>query len=496
MRKELLKLKANPRFKSSGFLMVGILVFGSIAVILIGVLVGSAIANVKLSIKLYDRERAFHISEAGVEYYRWHLAHVQSDYQDGTGAAGPYIHQIYDKLGNNVGKFSLTITPPPIGSTVVKIQSNGNVLTSSSTRKILTTLAIPSLAKYAVVANDVMRFGQGTEIFGPIHSNNGIRFDGLAHNVVTSAVSSYDDPDHTGGSEFGVHTHVNPPPGSGTNDTFRSNEAPPNSVPNRNDVFMAGRQFPVPAFDFAGITTDLASIKSQAQSSGRYFGASGALGYHIVLKTNGTFDLYKVKSLATVPNNNCVNSLNQTGWGTWSIKASNGQQFLNNYTYPTNGVIFLEDNVWVDGQVNNTRVTIAAGRFPDNPSTRPSITINDDLLYTTYTGNDVIALISQADVNVGMVSDDTLRIDAALIAQNGRVGRFYYNSNCSPYDSRSNITLFGMIATNQRYGFAYTDGTGYSIRNINYDSNLLYSPPPSFPLTSGQYSTISWEELK
>ena len=96
---------------------------------------------------------------------------------------------------------------------------------------------------------------------------------------------------------------------------------------------------------------------------------------------------------------------------------------------------------------------------------------------------------------------DTLRIDAALIAQNGRVGRFYYrapgsSSNCSPYHDRNTLTLYGMLASNQRYGFAYTDGTGYATRNITYDANLLYGPPPSFPLTSSQYSTISWKRIK
>ncbi len=53
-----------------------------------------------------------------------------------------------------------------------------------------------------------------------------------------------------------------------------------------------------------------------------------------------------------------------------------------------------------------------------------------------------------------------------------------------------------MIASNKRYGFSYTDGTGYDIRNIIYDANMLYAPPPSFPLTTDQYSIISWEEVK
>ena len=51
--------------------------------------------------------------------------------------------------------------------------------------------------------------------------------------------------------------------------------------------------------------------------------------------------------------------------------------------------------------------------------------------YTNTNGNDVLGLIAQGNVNVGMVSDDSFEIDGALMAENGRVGRFYYNSSCS-----------------------------------------------------------------
>ena len=114
----------------------------------------------------------------------------------------------------------------------------------------------------------------------------------------------------------------------------------------------------------------------------------------------------------------------------------------------------------------------------------------------------IIGSLAQKNINIGMVSEDDLRIDAALVAQNGRVGRFYYRPpfsqgipRCSPYHSRNVITSFGMIGSRNRYGFAYTDGTGYITRNLMYDGNLLYGPPPSFPLTSDQYSILSWEEL-
>lgn len=469
--------------QARGFILVNVLVFAVIAVITTTALVSWGGTVLRSTRQLTNREQAFQIAEAGVDYYRWHLAHWSTDYYDGRGSTstGPYVHQFYDKDGNTIGAFSLTITPPPAGSSVVKVKSTGTVIADPTiSRSIQTTLAIPSLAKFAVAANDIMRFGAGTEVFGPIHSNNGIRFDALAHNIVSSALSSYVDPDNGSATRYGVYTTV------GTDDP-----SPPATVPSRPDVFMAGRQFPVPAIDFTGMTTDLSQMKATAQASGgRYFSSSGAQGYRIVLKTNDTFDLYRVNSLVSTPNN-CAYS--QTDWGTWSIQ---NQTFLANYTFPTNGIIFADDHLWVEGQINGARLTIAAGRFPDSPTTRRSITVNSNLLYTNYDGADVIALIAQGNINTGLSSTNTLRIDAALVAQNGRVGRFYYSSNCGTGYTRSTITLYGMIATNLRYGFAYTDGTGYSTRNIIYDSNLLYGPPPSFPLTSSQYSTISWDEVR
>jgi hypothetical protein len=236
-------------------------------------------------------------------------------------------------------------------------------------------------------------------------------------------------------------------------------------------------------------------MKTQAQANGAYYSSSGALGYHIVLQTNDTFKLYKVTSL-TNPSNNCTNNSNPggatAGWGLWSIQ---NQTLLGTYAFPTNGIIFVEDHAWVDGQINTARLTIASGRFPDNPSTRTSITVNTNLKYTNYDGQDVLALIAQNNLNTGFTSDNDLRIDAALIAQNGRAGRFYYASQCGGAYIRNSLTLYGMIATNQRYGFAYTDGTGYLTRNLNYDANLLYGPPPSFPLTGNQYEIVSWKEI-
>ncbi len=494
MRRE----KFNGKSKK-GQISLQILLYSAVAVILLTGFLVWGDSTIRYVAKYEGRSSALEIAEAGAEYYRWHLAHNPTDYQDGTGHAGPYSHNYYDKNGDLLGQFILEITPPSVGSTIVTVKSTGKLSADSTIEKIIEVkFGKPSFAKFAAVVNEDVRFGEGTEVFGAIHSNGGVHFDGTAHNLVSSALSVYNDPDHSGNNEFGVHTHRNPPPQTGIDSSFRPLEAPPNSVQNRSDVFLAGRQFPVPAVDFTGITSDLAQIKTDAQSNGVYLADSGAQGYHLLLKTNNSFDLYKVTAIENAPNG-CISVLGQQDWGTWSIKT---EQFMHTYSFPANGLIFTEDDVWVEGQINNARLTIAAAIFPENPSHRAAITVNNNLLYTNYDDKDAIALISQGNFNVGMISADILRIDGAIIAQNNRVGRYYYRppsgqqNRCAPYHIRNTITLYGILASNERYGFAYTDGTGYQNRNLIYDSNLLYAPPPSFPLTTDEYQLISWEEIR
>jgi hypothetical protein len=158
--------------------------------------------------------------------------------------------------------------------------------------------------------------------------------------------------------------------------------------------------------------------------------------------------------------------------------------------------MFFEDDLWVSGQINTAKLTIGSARFPVSASTYSSITTNADLLYTNYDGTDSIGLIAQNHINVGLGSADTIRIDSAVVAQNGRVGRYHYASQCGTGYTRTKITLYGMIATNQRYGWAWTDGTGYQNRVITYDGNLLYGPPPNFPITASQYDIIKWDEVR
>ena len=469
-----------------GSILIQVMAFMSIGIVILSGFVGWSVLSVRIARHTEYREQAIQIAEAGIDYYRWHLAHAPFDYQDGTGIVGPYVHDYYDKQGNKLGSFTLNIIPPPVGSTLVVIDSTGKVVSdATATRTIEAKLEKPSFAKFALVTNEVV-WEDAVEIFGPYHSNGGVHFSNvLAHNIVTSAQTTYIDPDF-GGTRWGVYTD------KGTVDP-----APPTALPNRPDVFAAGRVVAVPAVDFVGMMSDLASIKTNAQTLGLYYGPSGALGYHIVLKPTGQFDIYRVTGKLPSPNGACAAGLkfDDAGGDMWSINAE--VLITANVAVPANGLIFTEDDVWVEGTINTEYITIAAARFPDNPLTRANIIVNNDIRYTNVDGSDVIGLIAQNYIRIGYASADVLHIDGALVAQSGAIWRDYYPAACGPQNIRTRIETNGSLISNRRYTFSWWCGafcSGYAAQVSTYDANMLYRPPPSFPLTTDRYQTVSWSE--
>ena len=99
-----------------GQLALVVLLFGSLAIVIMGGFIIWADSQLRVAKRSNDQSLAFKIAEAGVEYYRWHLAHDPNDFKDGTNQSGPYTHSYKDKDGNTIGQFILDITPPPSGS--------------------------------------------------------------------------------------------------------------------------------------------------------------------------------------------------------------------------------------------------------------------------------------------------------------------------------------------------------------------------------------------
>jgi hypothetical protein len=462
--------------KESGSILVLVLVFAAVFTTIGTGLVGMVSTQHKLSSQKVASRQALHIAEAGVNYYRWHLAHSPDDFQDGTGGPGPYIHDYKDPEGAVVGKFSLEITAPSGCESAIKIQSTGWALSHPQTKRIIQVrYAKQALAKYAFLTNENVWFGDDEGLKGEFHSNGGIRMDGTQNSIALSAKEDYFCK--------GIHGC-----------TILNCSAPCHWVWWKGcecpGIWGEGHggpdglwQFSVPVIDFSKITQNLNTLQTEAQSSGIYLPDSG-LGYHIRFKNGGVFDLYQVTALdAYVASNNI------------------GAEVLilpQNRSLPPNcAPIFVEDDLWVDGVVDG-RITVAAARLPDMPGSNAKIVINGNITYAN--SNSVLGLIGQKDILIPLHSPNFLVIEAAMLAQKGHVFRPNYRSWTGPDYIRQNIRTFGSIITNTVWTFTWVNGSGtvtsgYRVTDMNYDSSLTFNPPPYFP-TAGDYQFISWEEVE
>lgn len=452
--------------QSGSILIFEIIVIFIFSLVILGILGGVTYQFRVIRVASY-REQAFQVAEAGINYYQWRLAHFPSDYQNGTGGAGPYVVDYKDSDTQQViGQYSLTITPPPVGSTIVTIQSTGWTTAQPSVKRTVTVrYGIPSLARYGFLTNSDIWVGSATTFYGDFHSNAGIRYDGTATAPVLSARATYTCTSATGCNPNQTKNGIWGTAGAST---------------------QAFWTFPVPNVDFSSITSDLATIKASAQSGGLYLSASNTSGYSIVFQSNGTFRVYKVTSLRSHATGTDVAGQSHSE----NIDYQNRTEqttVCNPYpcNMPTNGLIYIEDRTWVEGTVNG-RAMLVAARLPYNSSTAPSILIPNNLVYLAKDGNHVLGLIGQKDILLTYFVPNNLEINAAFIAQNGSFQRYHF-----PGSLKGTLTEYGSIAS---YGQAavYYGSSGFQTRNYTYDSNLLYGPPPSYPLSASGYQQISW----
>jgi hypothetical protein len=438
-----------------------------IAVVVTSVMGAAAIQH-RVVRSTVEREQAFQIAEAGVNYYEWRLGQFPTDYTNGTGSTGPYVIDYRDSTTSDVvGHISLEITPPAAGSSIVTIRSTGWTIASPAIRRTITVrFGRPSLAQYALLTNTNLWVGSSESITGKLHANGGVRFDGSAGAPITSARATYTCPTWSGlpcpTTKPGIW-------GAATTTT------------------QSFWQYPVPQVDFTSVTANLATVKSAAQTDGIYLPPSNAQGYSLVFNSNGSVTVYRVISLTP----------HATGWDVDGNAHNedivyNGRTFMATYTLPTNGLIYSEDKTWVEGTVNG-RALVAAARLPYNAATAPSIIIANNIQYLARDGNNSLGLIGQKDILIAYNAPNSLAIDGALIAQNGSTQFYYWPSNV-----KTSISIYGSIASFGVWTWNWVNGSGavisgYQNTSTTYDSNLLYNPPPNFPLSAEGYQQISWQ---
>lgn len=420
-------------------------------------------------------DKAIHIAEAGINYYRWHLDEEPEDFADGTGQLGQtYIHDYSDPQGEIIGSFALEITPPTDSYPVVTIESTGWVEQYPKVkRKVIAQYGQVVLTKYAFLHNSNVWFGNDITINGPVFSNGGIRQDGQNTSTVESAKQTY-----TCGIETGC-TDPETKPGIWGNGEI-------------DELWY----FPVTAIDFDSFKVNFNDMKTSAQSSGLYLEPSGVSGYHIVFNSNGTFTVYEVTSSSPINGY----SLEQGCEILYQVIVN--QDPVGIYNVADKPIIFVEDIVWVDGVVNG-KTTIAAARFPLG-TYDTNIWIVDDLTYLAKDGNHKLGLVVEQDVIFGRDVPEYFDLNAAILAQNGRTIRHHYNYfGCKSGGStaqKKEFNFHGSLISNQRSYWNHSSGpqspaSGFVKTTLDYDQTNADDPPPYFPAFGG-YQFLSWKEGK
>lgn len=481
--------------KVSGYLLVLVLVFGSIFLVIVSSFVGYIISQDQVINFRHEQQRATEIAEAGLNYYRWYLAHFPDDVTDGTGLPGPYVHVYNDPEDGAIGEFSLDIASSTYCGSVssVEVTSTGHTYVNPEAISIVKArYARPTVAEYSFITNGGVWYGSDRVITGPVHSNQGIRMDGSHNSFVGSGQA-----DWTCTSSYGCAGNPT------VNGVFTT-------TANANPGLFS---FPISPVDFAGLTIDLSEMKTRAQDptyGGIYYGPSGASGYRVIFNGDGTVTVRRVNSTTSY-----WAYSSEEGWHNSERNVINSTSFLANETISSDcPLLYFEDKVWLEGEVSQ-KVTLAAANLSSGSQT--NIVINDDITYAVGTDAGLLA-IAEDDVDIGLVVPDNMTANGIFVAQNGRFGRNHYCTSCSsggwwstyyglpgsldPYVCQDTLTRYGSVISNGRVGTRWTGsscpGGGYSSgfenRVTSFDSNQVDNPPPMTPETSDVYIFDSWQQ--
>ena len=460
-----------------GYFVVLVLVFSAVFLTLISALSGYIFVEKRAQLAKENREKAIHIAEAGLEYYRWFLAHYPDDLQNGTGMPGPYEQTVDDPEGGELGTYSLDIEGDVFCGEIsrVTITSTGWTAADPSLRRTVSASYVrPSVAEFSHIVDANVWAGSDRVISGPYHSNNGVRMDGTHNATVSSGVE-----DWLCTSSFGCSP-------SQTQDGVFGGGSP-------QELW----EFPAPPVDFNGITVDLAQLKTFAENDGVYLDDSGNYGYDVVFRDDGSVDVRTVTGTQAV-----WGYSTSEGWEQERSVITSTSGFTN-YDVPSDcPVVFIEDDVWLSGEVSG-QVVFAAADLSGGSVDR-SVILSGDITYASASG-DGLTVIGEENVLVGLVVPDVMDIFGVFIAQKGRFSRNHYdtaylNSSLDPYVTRDTLNTTGTVVSKNRVGTKWTSGgtfvSGFSQRNDSFDRDLAENPPPFTPVISDDYTFRSWQEVE
>ena len=464
--------------RNRGDVVITTLVFLGVFMMMFAGLVNLLLLQNKVQSSKENKSQAFEAAEAGLNYYSWFLAHFPTDIQDGTGHAGTYEHSYNDAYGNPIGKFSLAIAGSSQCSALnsVTITSTGWTnqnpdLTASVTGKYTK----PTIADYAYITSQNIWFGPGENVYGPLHSNGGIRMDGYNDSLVNAQPSTWTCPVNLGCSPATTKPGVF---GTGTGSSWWL--------------------FPSFNFDFTGISLDFGTLRDKATSAGSYLGKvtsisgySTAVGYHLVFNSNGTINVYIVKTTT------CNTGYNYDSGGTWTtynncfnISTEVAHPTMPVITLPSGcGLLYSESPLWIEGTVHG-KMTVVSGDSYNTAATN-TIVLKNSVLYSSSDGTDGLFAMSQGDIAIPATSPDIFSLSGLFMSVNGKFGTDYYPGNL-----KTSLTLHGSEVNKQTGTNSWESGgvtvSGYRTSNNYFDRGMMDMPAPLTPVT-GAWGVTRWD---
>lgn len=500
MRHNLRTKKTNTLHSSRGVTIILVLAFMAIFTVILGTITSYTFMQARYGRALYAREQALQVAEAGLEYYRWFLAHNPNNLTNGTGQPGPYEYDVVDPEEGEVGTASLSVVGNAscgiVGS--IDITSEGTAHADPLYKRTLFARYMrPSVAVYSHIVNANVWAGADRVINGPYHSNLGIKMDGTNNSDVTSGVSTW-----VCDSSFGCNPTVNNAPGV-------TGSGPGSAL----------WRFPVPQIDFPGMATNFGSLRGYAyvdgillsptttrvdgvQQGAQYssVGGSQQRGYHLIFRSDGTVDIYRVTATDSVRGYDSI-----SGWhDDYSI--INTQVYIGRFTPPADcSIIYSDAKVWIEGTISGKITLVAA----DTGSFTPDITFgNNDLDYATFDGTTGFTAIAERSIYIPLLVPSDMTVRGIFVAQTGWYGRKHYRSSgtnsvpaqYSGYVLRDVLRTTGSVVSNLRVGTKWLCGSpatycsGFNNRFDNYDRLLAFFPPPFTPSASADYTFVLWRE--
>ena len=351
------------------------------------------------------------------------------------------------KLGNGY-EYDLEIVPPSAVQPLIQILSTGRPVGDTDVRdwRELQVLVRPSsVSDYQMVADANIVYGSGATTYGKIYA--GIDANGVAHSVQHDGTAYADI--YAEGNVTGSTTLMN-----GARKFNSTNIRTVIKTPIVFNSFLASLVDIHNAAGAGGIVEDNAAVDAWKMT----FQANGQVLVQACTKTSG-------KPIGDVaPTCGAATPLN----------------------IPNNGAIYTGQPVIVSGVVNG-RVTIGSAS---------DVYIGGNLTYL-QDGDDVLGLVASHSVIVAQWVPSTLNWRAATISQSGTWRSYGYDNQTgqSEPDYIGNFKLASMTFT----GSTATYGGGsmglFNSRVYQYDSTLLYLPPPWFPTIQDAYTVVLSREI-